>query len=257
MAIVNFIMQKKGGVGKSVTATLLYQALLDAGKTVLGVDTDPSNKSLAGYTELKVTKLHILNEEEDVDKTLFDALINAICELPEDAHVVIDNGSSNFVALRSYLKINNVMPLLTEMGHKIRIHAVIAGGPDIGHTCIGLIVWEKAHGLLPENHTIDFIDGNRQNVQVENLRLRPIQSQIGDERLGSKGFIEVKVSAKRWRPKHIVVWEEAHGPLPKTHVLYFADGDKSNFDLVNLMAFPKKDALPSWPGFTLCVEQGL
>ena len=138
MAIVNFIMQKKGGVGKSVTATLLYQALLDAGKTVLGVDTDPSNKSLAGYTELKVTKLHILNEEEDVDKTLFDALVNAICELPEDAHVVIDNGSSNFVALRSYLKINNVMPLLTEMGHKIRIHAVIAGGPDIGHTCIGL-----------------------------------------------------------------------------------------------------------------------
>ena len=101
------------------------------------------------------------------------------------------------------------------------------------------VVWEKVHGVVPENHTIDFIDGNRQNTQVENLRLRPIRSQVGDERLGSKGFIEVKVSAKRWRPKHIVVWEKSHGPLPKTHVLYFADGDKFNFDLDNLVAFPK------------------
>ena len=149
MATVNFIMQKKGGVGKSVTAALLYQALLEAGKTVLGVDTDPSNKSLAGYKELKVTKLHILNEEEDVDKTLFDALINSICELPEEAQVVIDNGSSNFVALRSYLKINGVLPLLADMGHEIRIHAVIAGGPDLLHTCTGL-----------KELAIDFPDAN-------------------------------------------------------------------------------------------------
>lgn len=138
MATVNFIMQRKGGVGKSVSAALLYQALLEAGRSVLGVDTDPSNKSLAGYKELKVTKLHILNDEEDVDKTLFDALIDSVCELPEDAHVVIDNGSSNFVPLRSYLKINGVIPLLTEMGHDVRIHAIIAGGPDLLHTCIGL-----------------------------------------------------------------------------------------------------------------------
>lgn len=138
MATVNLIMQKKGGVGKSVTASLLYQALLEAGRTVLGVDTDPSNKSLAGYKELKVTRLHILNDEEDVDRTLFDALIDSICELPKDTHVVIDNGSSNFVALRSYLKINNVPALLVDMGHEVRIHAVIAGGSDLLHTCIGL-----------------------------------------------------------------------------------------------------------------------
>lgn len=138
MATVNFIMQKKGGVGKSVTASLLYQALLEADRTVLGVDTDPSNKSLAGYKELKVTRLHILNDEEDVDRTLFDALIDSICELPEEAHVVIDNGSSNFVALRSYLKINGVPALLADMGHEVRIHAVIAGGPDLLYTCIGL-----------------------------------------------------------------------------------------------------------------------
>jgi hypothetical protein len=138
MATVNFVMQKKGGVGKSITATLLYQALLDAGKTVLGVDTDPSNRSLAGYSELNVTKLNILNNEEDIDKTMFDALIDSICELPEDAHVVIDNSASNFIPLCSYLKINQVLPLLAEMGHKVLFHVVIAGGADLGHTCVSL-----------------------------------------------------------------------------------------------------------------------
>lgn len=106
-----------------------------------------------------------------------------------------------------------------------------------------LLVWEKAHGPLPEGRKIDFIDGDRQNVSLENLRLRPRRPLIGDERVGSKGLVEVKVSANRWRLKHIVVWEEFHGPLPKTHVLYFADGDIFNFALANLVPFPKNGRL--------------
>lgn len=106
-----------------------------------------------------------------------------------------------------------------------------------------LVAWEKAHGPLPEDREIDFIDGDRQNVSLENLRLRPPRSLIGDERVGSKGLVEVKVSANRWRLKHIVIWEEAHGPLPKTHVLYFVDGDRFNFDLANLVPFPKNGRL--------------
>jgi len=137
MANVDFIIQRKGGVGKSVTATLLYQALLEAGRTVEGVDTDPSNKSLAGYKALKVTKLHILNDEEDIDKSLFDALIESMSELPKDVHVVIDNGSSNFVPLRSYMKTCDIPQVLTEMGHEVKFHVVIAGGPDLENTCSG------------------------------------------------------------------------------------------------------------------------
>jgi len=137
MAYVDFILQRKGGVGKSVTATLLYQALLEEGRTVEGVDTDPSNKSLAGYKGLKVTPLHILNDEEDIDKSLFDALIESIGELPKDAHVVIDNGSSNFVALRSYMKTCDITQVLADMGHEVKFHVVIAGGPDLENTCSG------------------------------------------------------------------------------------------------------------------------
>jgi hypothetical protein len=102
-----------------------------------------------------------------------------------------------------------------------------------------LVVWEKAYGPLPEGQKIEFIDGDRQNVCLENIRLAPRRSQIGDERVGSRGLIEVKIAAKRWRLKHILLWEQAHGPLPKTHVLYFADGDKFNLSLDNLVPFPK------------------
>jgi len=101
------------------------------------------------------------------------------------------------------------------------------------------VVWEKAYGPLPAGQRIEFIDGDRQNVRLENLRSAPRLSQIGDERVGSKGLIEVKTTGKRWRLKHILVWEQAHGPLPKTHVLCFADGDRFNVRLDNLVPFPK------------------
>lgn len=102
-----------------------------------------------------------------------------------------------------------------------------------------LVTWEKAHGPLPEGRKIDFIDGDRQNVCLENLMLISIGARIGDERVGSKGLIEVKVSARRWRLKHVLVWEATNGSLPKTHVLYFADGDTSNCALDNLIPFPR------------------
>jgi len=63
---------------------------------------------------------------------------------------------------------------------------------------------------------------------------------VGAERATSAGFIQIKVAnPNQWRMKHQVVWETAHGPLPNTHALYFADGDKFNISLDNLVPFPK------------------
>lgn len=38
-----------------------------------------------------------------------------------------------------------------------------------------------------------------------------------------------------WKLKHHIIWEEANGPIPKDHVVIFADGDTHNFDLDNLI----------------------
>ena len=71
---------------------------------------------------------------------------------------------------------------------------------------------------------------------------RPVNYMpIGSERINADGYVEVKVSntkkpvQRRWRAKHLVIWEKAHGKLPKHHVVIFADRNNRNFALDNLL----------------------
>ncbi|MCL2413548.1 MAG: HNH endonuclease, partial [Bacteroidales bacterium] len=65
---------------------------------------------------------------------------------------------------------------------------------------------------------------------------------IGSERIGKKpknsnlGYTEIKVAdPNKWKMKHVIVWEAVNGPVPKGHCVIFADRDKSNFDIDNLL----------------------
>jgi len=67
---------------------------------------------------------------------------------------------------------------------------------------------------------------------------------VGSERITVDGYVEVKISDKptstnrerqrRWRMKHVVIWERENGPLPKGHCIIFLDKNKMNFALDNL-----------------------
>lgn len=37
-----------------------------------------------------------------------------------------------------------------------------------------------------------------------------------------------------WIQKHVLLWEQANGPIPKGHCLIFLDGNRSNIALDNL-----------------------
>lgn len=137
MATVHMIQQGKGGVGKSMIAAMLYQALKQLGKEVAAFDTDPVNATLAGFKEFPVTRLDILRQG-DIDPREFDSLINTIAELPAGTHAVVDNGASSFLALNSYINENNVLGLFEEAGHSLFLHTVITGGQAIGDTVLGL-----------------------------------------------------------------------------------------------------------------------
>lgn len=41
-----------------------------------------------------------------------------------------------------------------------------------------------------------------------------------------------------WRSKHVLVWEEAHGPVPSGNMVIFLDGDRRNHALDNLALCP-------------------
>lgn len=70
---------------------------------------------------------------------------------------------------------------------------------------------------------------------------RPLNYKpVGSERIDHDGYTLIKVSDdgpwhKRWRHKHKVIWEERHGSIPKGHAILFADQNKRNIDLDNLI----------------------
>jgi hypothetical protein len=67
---------------------------------------------------------------------------------------------------------------------------------------------------------------------------------IGTEIMKSDGYLWVKIAEPgEWKQKHKVIWEEANGPIPKNHVLIFADGNKSNVCLENLLLASRREML--------------
>ena len=67
---------------------------------------------------------------------------------------------------------------------------------------------------------------------------------VGSERVNVDGYVEVKVAdPNKWRLKHRVIWEEAHGPIPKGHNVQFRDGNSHNLDLGNLYLISRDDQL--------------
>jgi hypothetical protein len=46
---------------------------------------------------------------------------------------------------------------------------------------------------------------------------------------------------KNWKKKHYLIWEAANGPVPEGHIVIFADRNKSNFDLDNLLLASRKE----------------
>ena len=64
----------------------------------------------------------------------------------------------------------------------------------------------------------------------------PNHRPVGSERVNVDGYLEVKVAEpKRWRHKHVIVWEKANGKVPKGHAVLFADGNRCNLDIDNLL----------------------
>ena len=77
---------------------------------------------------------------------------------------------------------------------------------------------------------------------------------IGEEHMrysGSKpddlGYLHIKVcdgkGNKNWIPKHRYIYEQHHGKIPPGHKVIFADGDRFNFDIDNLILVSESEEL--------------
>lgn len=137
MAKIHFVLQGKGGVGKSFVSSMLYQYFLEKGLEVSGFDTDPVNASFAGYKSFRnITEIDIM-DGNSIDTGRFDELIELIYKKPGNEHVVIDNGAATFIPLCDYMAENKGFQQLEDLGHEIYLHVVITGGQALADTLDG------------------------------------------------------------------------------------------------------------------------
>lgn len=66
---------------------------------------------------------------------------------------------------------------------------------------------------------------------------------VGSERIDTEGYTLIKIAEPRkWALKHRIIWEEHHKKkVPRDCVIIFADGDKTNFNIENLICVSRKE----------------
>ena len=128
MRKAHFILQKKGGVGKSVAALMLAQYLRSINELVEVIDTDPSNATLFSYKALNGQRIQLM-EGNLLNEAKFDLLMNRVLE--EDASFVIDCGASSFIPLNNYMIENKVVDMIADSGKQVVAHTVIVGKSNL------------------------------------------------------------------------------------------------------------------------------
>lgn len=140
---IHLVLQGKGGVGKSLVATLLAQYLLSQNSNLFCADTDPVNDTFSRYVALNVCRVDVLNANQEIDSRVFDGLFEELLEHEGDS--VVDNGASTFIPLSAYLADNGIIEMLNDADKTVYIHTVLTGGQAMDDTVNGLIALLSNH----------------------------------------------------------------------------------------------------------------
>lgn len=193
---VHFVLQGKGGIGKTYVSTILAQWLKTKSDTVLRCyDTDQENTTFSRYKALDVKHVPVMTESRTIDPKRFDALMIDILE--EDGNCVIDNGANTFSPLMAYLIENDCFNLLEESGRKVYIHTIVGGGDTLHDTAMGfvttakstqvpLVLWENEHfGLLQSASGKSFLESQTYADNSQRVRGRIVLSARNADTFGA------------------------------------------------------------------------
>ncbi|MYN00775.1 hypothetical protein GTP41_01545 [Pseudoduganella sp. DS3] len=193
---VHFVLQGKGGIGKTFVSTILAQWLQGKSETPLRCyDTDQENTTFSRYKSLNVKHVPVMTEARTIDPKRFDALMIDILE--QDGNCVIDNGANTFSPLMAYLIENDCFNLLEESGRKVYIHTIVGGGDTLHDTAMGfvttakstqvpLVLWENEHfGLLQSASGKSFLESQTYADNSARVRGRIVLSARNADTFGA------------------------------------------------------------------------
>lgn len=113
---------------------------------------------------------------------------------------------------------------------KLQIKSGITGGQ-----------FEKGHTPANKGHKWDEYmskesQENSRRTTFKKGNIPGNHREVGSERISVEGYVEIKIAEpSKWEYKHRVIWENAHGKIPKGCKIIFADGNKLNLNLDNLL----------------------
>lgn len=96
-------------------------------------------------------------------------------------------------------------------------------------------------GQVPFNKGMKGVNFGGKETQFKTGNKPHNYKPVGTERINGDGYVDIKVAdPKKWKGKHVVVWEQANGPVPRGHAVIFGDGNRRNFEVDNLILVSRK-----------------
>jgi hypothetical protein len=154
---VHFILNSKGGVGKSFIGNVIVQRELARGRPIRCFDGDATTATLSSFPALGAIRLPMMLEGSIIDPRRLDDFVEPA--LGEDCDVLLDSGASTYAVLTNYALENDLFNQIHEAGKEVVVHAIVVGNgrtlretlgdlDDLATqlpTFVALIVWLNEH----------------------------------------------------------------------------------------------------------------
>ena len=123
MSRVHFIGGEKGGVGKSMTARVLAQFLIDEGRPFVGFDADSSHSTFARFYDEFSAQITV-EEYESLDQ-----ILQAAEDYP-DSDIIIDLAAQTSKSLERWIDDSDAFAAFEELGKEVFYWHVMDDGAD-------------------------------------------------------------------------------------------------------------------------------
>lgn len=145
MKRIHMTLQGKGGVGKSLVASLLAQHYFANEYPVTCVDADPVNATFSRYPAFQPEQIDLM-EKGNIHTKRMEAFIESV--LNKNTDFIIDNGAASFVAMCDYLIRYGALQAMEELQQQLYIHTVITAGQGLLDTLEG---FQQMARQMPEH----------------------------------------------------------------------------------------------------------